>query len=231
MRAAMAPVAPLGELIEIAVDATRRVAGRWLSPPGARATYLLAHGAGAGMEQPFMSASASELAALGIATLRFQFPYMQQGARRPDPPPLCHATVRAAAREAARLAPALPLFAGGRSFGGRMSSQAQALEPLPGVRGLVFLGFPLHPAGRPAVERARHLEEVRVPMLFVQGTHDALAERELLEAVLQRLGARASRYWVEGADHSFHVPARLGPDAAVRGALLAAAARWMEAHS
>jgi len=221
---------PVGELLGIAVDATRRVSGRLLCPPGARGCYLLAHGAGAGMDQPFMSAAARELGALGIASLRFQFPYMEQRARRPDPPPLCHATVRAAAREAARLAPALPLFAGGRSFGGRMASQAQALEPLPGVRALVFLGFPLHPAGRPALERARHLAEVRIPMLFVQGTRDALAERPLLESVLAQLGPRATPQWVESADHSFHVPASVGRDAEVRAALLRAAAQWMEAQ-
>jgi len=128
------------------------------------------------MEHPFMSAAARELGALGIATLRYQFPYMERRSRRPDPPPACHATVRAAVSAAARLAPALPLFAGGRSFGGRMTSQAQALDPLPGVRGLAFLGFPLHPAGRPSESRARHLFEVQIPMLFIQGTRDALAE-------------------------------------------------------
>lgn len=222
--------APVGELLGIEVDALRRVSGRLLCPAGARACYLFAHGAGAGMDQPFMSAAARELAALGIASLRFQFPYMEQRSRRPDPPPVCHATVRAAVREAARLAPALPLFAGGRSFGGRMTSQAQALEPLPGVRGLVFLGFPLHPAGRAGLERARHLAEVRIPMLFVQGTRDALAERPLLESVLARLGPRATPHWVGSADHSFHVPASVGRDAEVRGALLRAAALWMEAQ-
>ncbi|HYM27816.1 MAG TPA: alpha/beta family hydrolase [Steroidobacteraceae bacterium] len=182
------------------------------------------------MEQPFMSGAACELAALGIASLRFQFPYMEQRVRRPDPPPLCHATVRAAVRAAARLVPGLPLFAGGRSFGGRMTSQAQALEPLPGVRALVFLGFPLHPAGRPGLDRARHLAEVRIPMLFVQGTRDALAERPLLESVLAQLGPHATPHWVESADHSFHVPASIGRDTEVRAALLRAAAHWMGAR-
>jgi hypothetical protein len=180
------------------------------------------------MEHPFMRATAAGLAALGIATLRYQFPYTQRGARRPDPPPVCHATVRAAAREATRLVPHLPLIAGGRSFGGRMSSQAQAHAPLPNVRGLAFLGFPLHPAGAPGVERAQHLERVTLPMLFLQGTRDALAERPLMEEVLARLGARARVAWIEGADHSFHVPARAGrSDAEVHTALLEELATWI----
>ena len=180
------------------------------------------------MEHPFLSAAARELAALGIATLRYQFPYMERRSRRPDPPPLCHATVRAAVATAARLAPALPLFAGGRSFGGRMTSQAQALEPLPGVRGLAFLGFPLHPAGRPADSRARHLFEVQIPMLFIQGTRDALAERGLLEGIVGRLGARATLSLLEDADHSFHVPARSGRrDPEVRSAAWRALAEWI----
>jgi predicted alpha/beta-hydrolase family hydrolase len=205
-----------------------RVSARLELPAGARACYVLAHGAGAGMEHPFMSAAARELGALGIATLRYQFPYMERRSRRPDPPALCHASVRAAVEQAARLAPALPLFAGGRSFGGRMTSQAQALDPLPGVRGLAFLGFPLHPAGKPGDSRARHLADVRIPMLFVQGTRDALAERGLLEALMVRLGARASLSLIEDADHSFHVPARTGKDSQVRSELLRAVARWME---
>jgi uncharacterized protein len=205
------------------------VSGRLELPPAARACYVLAHGAGAGMDHPFMSAVAAELAALHIATLRFQFPYMERGARRPDPPPLCHATVRAAVAAAARLAPALPRFAGGRSFGGRMTSQAQALEPLAGVRGLAFLGFPLHPAGRPADARAQHLSQVQVPMLFLQGTRDALAELSLLQALAARLGERATLQLAEGADHSFHVRASSGStDAQVRHELLLALSRWLE---
>ena len=205
-----------------------RVSARLELPAGARACYVLAHGAGAGMEHPFMSAAARELGALAIATLRYQFPYMERRSRRPDPPALCHATVRAAVAQAARLAPALPLFAGGRSFGGRMTSQSQALDPLPGVRGLAFLGFPLHPAGKPGDSRAQHLADVRIPMLFVQGTRDALAERGLLEALMVRLGTRASLSLIEDADHSFHVPARTGKDSQVRSELLRAVARWME---
>jgi predicted alpha/beta-hydrolase family hydrolase len=221
-----------GELLSITVDPQLTVAARLVLPDSPGACYVLAHGAGAGMDHAFMQAAAQELAELGIATLRFQFPYMQRNSRRPDPPPLCHATVRAAVAAAARLAPGLPLFAGGRSFGGRMASQAQALAPLPGVRGLAFLGFPLHPAGAPADTRARHLADVHVPMLFVQGTADALAERSLLEAVVVRLGAGAAVHWVADADHSFHVPARTGrKDPQVRAELLGALAGWLRRHA
>ena len=181
------------------------------------------------MEHPFMSAVAAGLAERGIATLRYQFPYMERRARRPDPPALCHATVRAAIAECARRVPALALIAGGRSFGGRTTSQAQAQEPLPGVRGLAFLGFPLHPAGRPSDTRAEHLARVRIPLLFVQGTRDALAERALLEALLARLGTRASVSWLEDADHAFHVPARSGhSDGQVRDALLDSLCTWLD---
>jgi uncharacterized protein len=214
------------------VDDAVRVSARLELPAGARACYVLAHGAGAGMDHPFMSAAATVLADLAVATLRYQFPYMERRARRPDPPPVCHATVRAAVALAAQLAPGLPLFAGGRSFGGRMSSQAQALAPLAGVRGLVFLGFPLHPAGKPGEARAQHLEQVQLPMLFVQGTRDALAERTLLGALAARLGARATLSFVEDADHAFHVPAHSGrTDAEVRRALLHTAAAWIGARS
>jgi predicted alpha/beta-hydrolase family hydrolase len=181
------------------------------------------------MDHPFMSAAARELSALGIATLRYQFPYMERRSRRPDPPPLCHATVRAAVAQAARLAPDLPLIAGGRSFGGRMTSQAQALEPLAGVRGLAFLGFPLHPAGQPSDTRAQHLSGIRVPMLFLQGTQDALAERARVEALVQRLGTRASLRLLADADHSFHVPARSGrKDADIRSELWQALSAWID---
>ena len=158
---------PVGELLSFSVDDGLRVSARLELPPAARACYVLAHGAGAGMEHPFMSAVAAGLAERGVATLRYQFPYMERRARRPDPPALCHATVRAAVTECARRVPTLPLIAGGRSFGGRMSSQAQAQEPLLGVRGLAFLGFPLHPAGRPADSRAEHLSRVDIPLLFL----------------------------------------------------------------
>lgn len=215
--------------LSLLVQDELRVSARLELPAGARACYVMAHSAGAGMDHPFMSAAASDLGTLGIATLRFQFPYMERGARRPDPPPLCHATVRAAVAEAARLAPALPLFAGGRSFGGRITSQAQALAPLAGVRGLAFLGFPLHPAGSPGDARAQHLAKVSVPMLFVQGTRDALADRALLEALMARLGQRATLSFVDNADHSFHVPVRSGrTDTQVRQGLLACVAGWMD---
>ena len=220
---------PVGELLSFSVDDGLRVSARLALPPAARACYVLAHGAGAGMEHPFMSAVAAGLAERGVATLRYQFPYMERRARRPDPPALCHATVRAAVAECARRVPTLPLIAGGRSFGGRMSSQAQAQEPLPGVRGLAFLGFPLHPAGRPADSRAEHLSRVDIPLLFLQGTRDALAERPLLEALLARLGARASVSWLEDADHAFHVPARSGRnDAQVMSTLLESLCKWLE---
>jgi len=179
------------------------------------------------MFHPFMDGAARGLAERGIATLRYQFPYMERGAKRPDPPELAHATVRAAVAEAGRLAPALPLLAGGKSFGGRMTSQAQAASPLAGVRGLVFLGFPLHPAGRPSDARAVHLFEVEVPMLFLQGSRDKLADLELLQRVTARLGERASLRLMQDADHSFHVPARAGRrDADVQREMLDTLAGW-----
>lgn len=215
-----------GELLTFIVHEGLQVSARLERPAAARACYVLAHGAGAGMDHPFMGAAAHELATLRIATLRYQFPYMERRARRPDPPPLCHITVRAAVAQAARLTPTLPLIAGGRSFGGRMTSQAQALAPLAGVRGLAFLGFPLHPAGKPSGARGEHLAQVRVPMLFIQGTRDALAERGRMEALAASLGERATLHWVEDADHSFHVRAR--GDAEVRAALLGVLADWVD---
>lgn len=206
------------------------VSGLLQAPPGARACYVLAHGAGAGMTHPFMATIADGLAERGIATLRYQFPYMEQGLRRPDTPKLAHAAVRAAVLEAARRQ--LPLFAGGKSFGGRMTSQAQATTPLPGVRGLVFLGFPLHPPGKPSVERAKHLFEVQIPMLFLQGTRDDLADRDLIRGLGEQLGARATLKLFEDADHSFHLPARTGrKDSEVRAELLDALAGWMRERS
>ena len=213
----------------ITVDATHRVSALLLLPPAARACFVMAHGAGAGMQHPSMETLATELYTLKIATLRYQFPYMESGSRRPDKPALCHATVRAAVAEAARLAPDLPLIAGGRSFGGRMTSQAQAISPLSGVRGLAFLAFPLHPADRPSNERAEHLFEVKIPMLFLQGTRDALADLKALEDVVKRLGKRATLKLLEDADHSFHVPARTGrKDPQVRSELLHALVDWIE---
>jgi predicted alpha/beta-hydrolase family hydrolase len=194
----------------ITVDDTHRVSGLLQAPPEARACYVIAHGAGAGMAHPFMAAMANGLAERGIATLRYQFPYMEQGSKRPDTPKLAQATVRAAVAEASRLVPELALFAGGKSFGGRMTSQAQAASPLSGVRGLVFLGFPLHPAGRPSDERGAHLFAVQIPMLFMQGTRDQLADLQLLQTLAGQLGARATLKLFQDADHSFHVPARTG---------------------
>jgi len=217
------------EAVVVVVSETTRVSGLLLAPPRARACYVLAHGAGAGMTHPFMAAVAKELGERGIATLRYQFPYMEQGGRRPDPPKLAHATVRAAVAEAARRLPKLPLIAGGKSFGGRMTSQAQAAVPLAGVRGLGFLGFPLHPAGRPSAERGQHLFEVHVPMLFLQGTRDALATLDQLQPLCEALGRRADLKLFQDADHSFHVPARSGrTDAQVRGDVLDAFAAWID---
>jgi len=212
----------------IEVDDAVRVSGLLQAPPRARACVVLAHGAGAGMAHPFMATVAAELAQREIATLRYQFPYMERGSKRPDPPKLAHATVRAATAETSRLLPGLPLIAGGKSFGGRMTSQAQAAAPLPGVRGLAFLGFPLHPAGRPATERGKHLFAVQIPMLFLQGTRDALAMLDLLEPLCRALGERATLRLFEQADHFFHVPARTGrTDAQVRSEMLDALAAWI----
>ncbi len=215
--------------VAITVSETVRVSGLLQAPPRARACYVLAHGAGAGMTHPFMAAAAAGLAGRGIATLRYQFPYMEQGGKRSDPPKLAHATVRAAVAEARRLLPKLPRIAGGKSFGGRMTSQAQALSPLAGVCGLAFLGFPLHPAGRPSRDRAAHLFEVRVPMLFLQGTRDALAALDQLDPVCAALGKGATLTLFADADHSFHVPARTGrTDAQVRDEMLDTLAAWID---
>lgn len=204
------------------------ISGLWQSPPEPRAVLSLAHGAGAGMLHRHMAATADGLEERGIATLRYQFPYMEKGGKRPDPPPVAHAAVRAAAAEAAKRAGKRPLFAGGRSFGARMTSQAQAKDPLAHVRGLVFFAFPLHPSGKPGVDRADHLNDVAVPMLFLQGTADTLAEMELLKPVVAGLGDRATLVLAEDADHSFHVPARTGrKDPEVFAGLLDDAAAWM----
>src|SRR5438552_18098214 len=205
------------------------VSGLLLRPDGARAVYVLAHGAGAGMRHPFLESIAHRLGEgeRGIATLRYQFPYLERRSRRPDPPAVAVATVRAAVGEAARAMPGLPLIAGGKSFGGRMTSTAQAEEPLPGVRGLVFLGFPLHPPGRAGDQRAEHLAQVQVPMLFLQGTRDDFADLTLLKPLIKRLGQRATLHLVEGGDHSFHVLKRSGrTDADVMGEIADAIAEW-----
>lgn len=215
--------------VTIKVSETQRVSGLLHAPSTARVCYVLAHGAGAGMAHPFLANIALGLAARGIATLRYQFPYMERRSKRPDPPKLAQATVRAAVTEISRLAPDLLLIAGGKSFGGRMTSQAQAVAALPGVRGIAFLGFPLHPAGRPSEERAQHLFDVHVPMLFLQGTRDALADVGLLEPIVTRLGERATLKLFADADHSFHVPARTGrKDPDVTAEMLDVLAEWIK---
>src|SRR5881409_1179960 len=198
-------------------------------PPGARLVCVLAHGAGAGMRHPFLESVAQALAELAIATLRYQFPYMEARARRPDPPAVAELAVRAAVAEAARAAPGLPLLAGGKSFGGRMTSSAQAKEPLPGVRGLVFLGFPLHPPGRPGDQRAEHLTQVQIPMLFLQGTRDEFADLKLLRPLVKRLGTRATLHLVDGGDHSFKVLKKSGrTEADVMTELVRAIVEWTD---
>jgi predicted alpha/beta-hydrolase family hydrolase len=211
---------PVGETIGA-------VSGLLLRPPAARAMLALAHGAGAGMRHRFMQRLAEALAGQGVATLRYQFPYVERGERRPDPPGILQATVRAAVDRAGREAGGLPLLAGGKSLGGRMTSGAAAQRPLEGVRGIVFFGFPLHPAGQPSITRAEHLERVQAPMLFLQGTRDRLAEIDLIREVVGRLGSRATLHVVEGADHGFEVLKRSGrTDEAVLGELAETAAAW-----
>ena len=193
--------------------ATRRsgeVSALFSRPSDPRCVLVFAHGAGAGMQHPFMEAMVGQLANQGIATFRYQFPYMEQGSRRPDPRPILLATVHSAVATAAGVTDGLPLFAGGKSMGGRMTSMAAADSPLPDVRGLVFCGFPLHPAGRPATERGDHLLDVTIPMLFLQGTRDKLADLELIRPLCSRLGGRATLHVADGADHSFHVLKRSG---------------------
>ncbi len=217
------------EPITIAGEHDIHVSGLLQTPPDPRGCYVLAHGAGAGMNHRFLAAVAAELSQRGIATLRYQFPYMEQGAKRPDPPHLAHATVRAAVAAAQQALPGVALIAGGKSFGGRMTSQAQAKAPLQGVRGLAFLGFPLHPAGKPARDRAEHLFDVQIPMLFLQGTRDTLAMLDQLEPVCAALGPRATLKLFADADHSFHVPARAGRnDAQVLSDTLDALAAWTD---
>ena len=218
---------PVGE-DQSASPGTGSVSALLIRPKDAKALYVFAHGAGAGMTHKAMESNAEGLSERGIATLRYQFPYMEKGSRRVDPPRIAHASVRAAVAKASELAPDLPLFAGGRSFGGRMTSQAQAAEPLPGVRGLAFVGFPLHPAGKRGIERAEHLAKVQLPMLFVSGERDALAEMDLLEPVIAGLGNRATLRVIADADHSLKVPAKSGRTAAQAEAeALDALAEWM----
>jgi predicted alpha/beta-hydrolase family hydrolase len=217
--------------LTVQVDESVSVSALLDAPPAPRAVYVFAHGAGAGMTHPFMADVARGLAERGIATFRYQFPYMERSSKRPDPPRMAHAAVRAAVAEAMRTMPDVPLFAGGKSFGGRMTSQTQASAPLPGVHGLAFVGFPLHPAGKPSVERANHLFDVKVPMLFLQGTRDTLADPALLGPVVEKLGERATLVTFEEADHSFHVPARSGRTAReIMDGMLDAMAAWMARH-
>jgi len=205
------------------------VSALWLAPSAATACYVFAHGAGAGMTHPFMAAFAAGLARRRMATLRYQFPYMEKKSGRPDPPAVCHATVRAAVAAAAKRAPALKLIAGGKSFGGRMTSQAQASEPLESVKGLAFLGFPLHAAGKPTNARAAHLSQIQIPLLFLQGEKDKLAETDLLKPLITELGSKATLVWAPQADHSFHAPKRSGrTDEQIMASLLDAFAAWAD---
>ena len=219
------------EAVVIPLDPERSVSGLWIRPENARAALVLAHGAGAGMAHKAMAATAEGLAERGVATLRYNFPYMERGSKRPDSPALAHQAVRAAVAKAGELAAGLPLFAGGRSFGGRMTSQAQAGLALSGVRGLVFFAFPLHAPGKPGVERAAHLSEIKVPMLFLQGTNDEFARLDLLNETVAGLGPRASLTLAQFADHSFHAPARSGrKDPEVLAEILDACRTWMAAN-
>jgi predicted alpha/beta-hydrolase family hydrolase len=214
--------------LTIPINDAQQVSALLDSPAGPRRCYVLAHGAGAGMRHPFLASVAGGLGERGVATLRYQFPYMEAGSKRPDPPRTAQAAVRAAVAEAARRLPNLALFAGGKSFGGRMTSRAQAESPLPGVRGLIFLGFPLHPPGQPSTERAKHLFDVQIPMLFLQGTRDEFARLDLLTGLCEQLGARATLKLFQDANHSFHVPARTGrTDVEIRAELLDTAVEWI----
>ncbi len=220
------------EPASLTVDNDTTVSALWLQPLRPSCAYVFAHGAGAGMHHDFMVALSQALFERSVATLRYQFPFMERGSRRPDSPALAQATVRAAVAAARGRLPDVPLFAGGKSFGGRMSSQAQAAAPMPGVRGLAFVGFPLHPAGKPGTERAAHLAELQVPLLFLQGTRDELAHLDLLQGVVRALGDGATLHIEDDADHAFHVRARSGRrDAQVVQTLAAAMAAWFERAS
>lgn len=220
-------LAPVAQPLTIRISETETVSALLCRPEHARACYVLAHGAGAGMNHPFMDSVSAGLGERGIATLRYQFPFMERGSRRPDPAQIAQATVRAAVATAVDLMPGAALFAGGKSFGGRMTSQAQAEAALPQVRGLIFLGFPLHPAKQPSQKRAEHLAQVSCPMLFLQGTRDELADMTLMRTVTERLGKRATLQWFEDADHGFHVRARSGrTDQQVLGSMLDAIVAW-----
>jgi predicted alpha/beta-hydrolase family hydrolase len=219
--------APVSTCVTIDAGKAGSVSALLNMPSDASACYVFAHGAGAGMSHKLMEAAAAGLAERGISTLRYQFAYMEKGGKRPDPPALAHAVIRAAVAYAVEHLPGLPLIAGGKSFGGRMTSQAQAAEPLPGVRGLVFFGFPLHAAGKPSADRGEHLKQIDIPMLFLQGEKDKLAELSLLKPVVKSLAKRATLCMLPDADHSFHVPARSGRnDADILATALDAFAAW-----
>lgn len=215
--------------VTIALSGEQTVAGLWQTSPACRACLVLAHGAGADMRHQSMASLAEGLKTRGIASLRYQFLFTERRSRRPDPPAVAHRAVRGAVAAAPRWAGSLPLVAGGRSFGGRMTSQAQALDPLPGVRGLVFFAFPLHPADKPSIARADHLRQVEIPLIFVQGSRDGLADMALLRPVVDDLGARATLTVLDGADHAFHVPKGQGrSDAEVMADGLDRAVRWID---
>jgi uncharacterized protein len=217
------------EELRFGVEGRGQVSALLLRPEKAKWLLVLGHGAGAGMHHPFMSNLANALAAVGVATLRYQFPYMEERRKVPDAPAVLTATVAAAVWAAAKAAPGLPLFAGGKSMGGRMTSQAAAQQPLEGVRGLIFFGFPLHPPNRPGAKRAEHLAKVNVPMLFLQGTRDTLADLKLLKPICAKLGERAALHIIETADHSFHVLKKSGrTDEEVLRELAVATAAWAE---
>ena len=218
-----------GERLRFAVEGGGEVSAILMRPANARWLLVLAHGAGAGMTHPFLERLARELASVGVATLRFQFPYMEQRRRVPDSPSVATATVAGAVRAAAKAAAGLPLFAGGKSFGGRMTSQAASQGLLEGVKGLVFFGFPLHPPNKPSTKRAEHLAKVQIPMLFLQGTRDTLADLALLRPICEDLGVRATLHIIETADHSFHVLKSSGKtDADALRELAETTASWAE---
>ena len=218
-----------GERLRFAVEGAGEVSAILMRPADARWLLVLAHGAGAGMTHPFLEKLARELASVGVATFRYQFPYMEERRRVPDSPSVATATVASAVRAAAKVVDGLPLFAGGKSFGGRMSSQAASQGLLDGVKGLAFFGFPLHPPNKPGTKRAEHLARVQIPMLFLQGTRDTLADLKLLRPICADLGARATLHTIETADHSFHVLKSSGKtDADVLRELAQTTARWAE---
>ena len=218
------------EQLQFRVEGATNVSALLVRPKNARWLLALAHGAGAGMNHPFMENLTNELSAVAIATFRYQFPYMEQHRRVPDPPAMLTATVAAAVQTAKTVAPELPLLAGGKSMGGRMTSQAAAQNLLSGVRGLVFFGFPLHPPNRPGTKRADHLAKVAIPMLFLQGTRDTFADMKLLRPICAKLSDRATLHIIESADHSFHVlRSSKRTDADVLRELAETTALWAEA--